>query len=63
MSTVPEAIAARALGLRVVAFSLITNLASGLAPAPLSHQEVLEVGREGGGRLLRLIRGLIREMP
>lgn len=63
MSTVPEVITARALGLRVVAFSLITNRASGLAPAPLSHQEVLEVGREGGGKLRKLIRALIREMP
>lgn len=42
MSTVPEAIVARALGLRVAAVSCITNLAAGRAKAPLSHREVLE---------------------
>jgi purine-nucleoside phosphorylase len=37
MSTVPEVIVARALGLRVLAISLISNLAAGLSPVPLSH--------------------------
>ena len=63
MSTVPEAIAAAALGLRVLGFSLITNKAAGLGGAKLDHQEVLEVGRVAGGRLERLIRAIIREMP
>lgn len=42
MSTVPETIVARQLGLRVAAISCITNLAAGISPAPLSHEEVLE---------------------
>ncbi len=42
MSTVPETIVARALGMRVAGISCITNLASGLSPHPLSHAEVLE---------------------
>jgi len=42
MSTVPETIVARQLGLRVAALSCITNLAAGISPAPLSHEEVLE---------------------
>jgi purine-nucleoside phosphorylase len=42
MSTVPEAIVARQCGLRVTAISCITNLAAGLSPKPLSHEEVLE---------------------
>lgn len=42
MSTVPEVIVARALGMRVAGVSCITNLAAGISPTPLSHDEVLE---------------------
>jgi purine-nucleoside phosphorylase len=42
MSTVPEVIVARAIGMRVAGISCITNLASGISPHPLSHAEVLE---------------------
>ena len=42
MSTVPEVIVARAIGMRVAGISCITNLASGISPHPLSHTEVLE---------------------
>ena len=42
MSTVPEVIVARAIGMRVAGISCITNLASGMSPHPLSHAEVLE---------------------
>jgi purine-nucleoside phosphorylase len=46
MSTALEAIAARQAGMEVLGFSLITNLAAGISPNPLSHAEVLEAGRE-----------------
>ena len=46
MSTVLEAIAARAAGLEVLGLSLVTNMAAGMA-GPLSHDEVLEAGRAG----------------
>ncbi len=55
MSTVLEALAARAAGCRVCAISCITNLAAGISPTPLDHQEVIEAGRaaaESFGRLL-----------
>ncbi len=41
MSTVPEAIRARALGLRVAALACVSNPAAGLAASPLSHEDVL----------------------
>jgi purine-nucleoside phosphorylase len=63
MSTVPEAITAAALGLPVLGISLITNRAAGLGGETLDHQEVLDVGREAGGRMEQLLRALIREMP
>lgn len=46
MSTALEAIAARQAGMEVLGFSLITNLAAGIQKTPLSHEEVLEAGRE-----------------
>jgi purine-nucleoside phosphorylase len=54
MSTVPEVIAARQCGVRVLAVASITNRAAGLSQRPLSHQEVLEAGRLGAGNLARL---------
>ncbi|WP_314457775.1 purine-nucleoside phosphorylase [uncultured Microbacterium sp.] len=46
MSTALEAIAARQAGMEILGFSLITNLAAGIQKTPLSHEEVLEAGRE-----------------
>jgi purine-nucleoside phosphorylase len=54
MSTVPEVIAARQQGLRVLAVASITNRAAGLSMRHLSHQEVLEAGRQGARDLARL---------
>lgn len=54
MSTVPEVIQARRLGLRVAAVSCVTNLAAGLAGA-VSHEEVLAVGRGAGPRAAALL--------
>jgi purine-nucleoside phosphorylase len=46
MSTALEAIAARQAGMEILGMSLITNLAAGIQTTPLSHQEVLEAGRD-----------------
>jgi purine-nucleoside phosphorylase len=59
MSTVPEVLVARAVGLRCVAFSVVTNYAAGLAPGGLTHREVLEGGREAGVRLANLLSQLV----
>jgi purine-nucleoside phosphorylase len=59
MSTVLEAIAARAAGLEVFGLSLVTNLAAGLTGAPLDHAEVLEAGRLAATRMGRLLRDLV----
>lgn len=58
MSTVLEAIQARALGMRVLGFSCLTNWAAGMTSKPLDHGEVLDAGKESAGtfeELLRLI--------
>jgi purine-nucleoside phosphorylase len=59
MSTVTEVIAARARGLRCLAFSVVTNKATGLGGGALSHGEVMAVGRTGGERLGRVLRALV----
>jgi purine-nucleoside phosphorylase len=55
MSSVLEAIQARALGLEVAAFSCITNLAAGISRAKLSHDEVLAIGAKSAADFSRLI--------
>ena len=62
MSTVPEATVARALGLRVLAFSMISNRAAGLGGGDLNHAEVLETGKKAGVGLEALIRGVVSRM-
>jgi len=62
MSTVPEAIQARALGMRVAALSCLTNYGAGLSPNPLSHEEVMEVGRSASRELFALLRNAIPAM-
>lgn len=59
MSTVPEVIAAAHQGIPVCGISCITNLAAGISPHPLSHQEVMDVARAVEGRFLALLRELV----
>jgi len=59
MSTVPEVIAAVHAGLEVLAISCVTNMAAGLAPGRLSHQEVLATGERVRNTLERLLEALL----
>jgi purine-nucleoside phosphorylase len=59
MSTVLEAIQARALGLDVAGFSCLTNWAAGLHPGTLGHEEVLETGKRAAAALARVLRQAI----
>lgn len=59
MSTVPEVIQARALGIRIVAMSCLTNLGAGLSGNMLSHEEVIEVGEQASRQLSHLLESAI----
>jgi purine-nucleoside phosphorylase len=61
MSTVLEAIAARAEGVEVFALSLVTNLAAGMSGAPLDHREVLAAGAAAATRMGGLLRELVAQ--
>ena len=62
MSTVPEAIAARHMGLEVLGISCITNMAAGVLPQPLVHEEVLETARRVRGAFMSLLEGIIEKL-
>lgn len=62
MSTVVEVIAARALGMRCLGFSLVTNPGAGISPVPLSHAEVMDIAGKAGGELARLVEGVIESL-
>ena len=62
MSTVQETIAARQLGLDVLGLSCVTNMAAGVLPEPLSHEEVMQTGRAVEARLTRLLIGFVRRV-
>ena len=59
MSTVPEVLAARHMGLRCLAVSCVTNMAAGILPEPIDHEKVLEIGAAAQGRLTALLRELV----
>ncbi|HUX11436.1 MAG TPA: purine-nucleoside phosphorylase, partial [Spirochaetia bacterium] len=62
MSTVPEVIAARYLGVEVLGVSCVTNLAAGLGKGELDHGEVMETGKRVEKKLGRLIEAVIERL-
>ena len=62
MSTVPEALVARHMGLEVLGISCITNPAAGVLPEPLRHDEVMEVARRVRGEFSKLLEGIIERL-
>ncbi|HEY6276054.1 MAG TPA: purine-nucleoside phosphorylase, partial [Streptosporangiaceae bacterium] len=62
MSTALEAIAARHLGAEILAISLVSNLAAGLAPHGLDHTEVVAAGQAAAGRMGSLLAGLLPDL-
>lgn len=62
MSTALEAIAAREAGIEVLGLSLITNLAAGISPHALSHQEVIDAGRQAEPIISKLLANIVQEL-
>ena len=59
MSTVPEAIAARHMGMEVLGISCITNMAAGMLPQPLDHREVIETAHRVRAQFIGILEGII----
>lgn len=59
MSTVPEVLAARHMGIRCLAISCVTNMAAGILPEPIDHEQVLAIGAAAQDRLTALLAELM----
>jgi purine-nucleoside phosphorylase len=63
MSTVPEAIVARHMGMEVLGISCISNMAAGILPQPLTAEEVIETTGRVRGQFIGLIEGILDRIP
>ena len=63
MSTVPEVIVANHMGIRCLAISCVTNMAAGILPQKINHEEVLETGVRVRDTLVRLLKALLPKLP
>jgi purine-nucleoside phosphorylase len=62
MSTVPEVIAARHMGIKILAISCVTNMAAGIVDQPINHEEVLETAQRVHGDFVGLIKAVLPEI-
>jgi purine-nucleoside phosphorylase len=62
MSTVAEALAARHMGLAVLGISCITNMAAGVLPQPLNHDEVMATARKVRGQFIALLEAIVERL-
>ena len=62
MSTVAEVVVARHCGMKVLAISVVTNMAAGILDQPINHEEVLEIGQRIKGQFSALLKSLIPKM-
>jgi purine-nucleoside phosphorylase len=62
MSTVPEAVFAKACGMKVAGLSLVTNLAAGISLRPLNHEEVVSAGEAAKPRMRELLDDFIARL-
>jgi purine-nucleoside phosphorylase len=62
MSTVPEVIVARQMGIKVLAISCVTNMATGILDQPIHHEEVLETGRKIADQFKALVREMVPQI-
>ena len=62
MSTVPEAIAARHMGINVLGISCITNMAAGISDDPIDHEEVMETGEKVANTFQKLLKRIIPKL-
>jgi purine-nucleoside phosphorylase len=62
MSTVPEAIAARHMGMNVLGISCITNMAAGVLPQPLDHNEVMATAKRVRGQFIALLEEIVERL-
>ena len=63
MSTVPEAIVARHMGMNVLGISCITNMAAGISEQTINHEEVMETGQRVRETFTQLLRRVITKLP
>jgi purine-nucleoside phosphorylase len=63
MSTVPEAIVARHMGMKVLGISCITNMAAGISESPINHEEVMETGQRVRETFTKLLRRVVARAP